>query len=361
MRQLIDKVFLYILGIIMMTTMDSFAEPVQILLLAFIWTGLGSYVKNEKIVYVLLCSYVLLCFGDANYIYFLPLIVYESGIRKQRCGYFALFTVFYGVSAYEVWQIILWFLSAALSVYLAEQTLKIQELQEEKIWLRDTSVELNLALKEKNQNLMERQDYEIHLATLQERNRIAREIHDNVGHMLSRSILQIGALTTIYKEEPVHGQLLSVNDTLNTAMNNIRESVLDLHDDAIDLRQAMTEIAKPMQDNYEVKLDYDMSKVVPNPVKYCFLTIVKEAMSNIVKHSDADKITILVREHPAFYQLAIEDNGSKEPKNLEGGIGLGNMQERVKALHGNFHVKYEQGFKINVSVKKEREHEGFSD
>ena len=65
-------------------------------------------------------------------------------------------------------------------------------------------------LQEKNKNLMEKQDYEIYLATLRERNRIAREIHDNVGHMLSRSILQMGALITIHKEEPLHGQLAGV-------------------------------------------------------------------------------------------------------------------------------------------------------
>ena len=80
------------------------------------------------------------------------------------------------------------------------------------IRLRDTSTELNLVLQEKNKNLMEKQDYEIYLATLRERNRIAREIHDNVGHMLSRSILQMGALITIHKEEPLHGQLAGWGD-----------------------------------------------------------------------------------------------------------------------------------------------------
>ena len=48
---------------------------------------------------------------------------------------------------------------------------------------------------------MEKQDTEIYLATLKERNRIAREIHDNVGHMLSRSILMVGALKTVNQAE----------------------------------------------------------------------------------------------------------------------------------------------------------------
>lgn len=91
---------------------------------------------------------------------------------------------------------------------------RILYLEQEMIRLRDTSTELNLVLQEKNKNLMEKQDYEIYLATLRERNRIAREIHDNVGHMLSRSILQMGALITIHKEEPLHGQLAGVGETL---------------------------------------------------------------------------------------------------------------------------------------------------
>ena len=54
---------------------------------------------------------------------------------------------------------------------------------------RDDSTEINLLLKEKNKNLLINQNYEINNATLTERNRIAREIHDNVGHMLSRAIM----------------------------------------------------------------------------------------------------------------------------------------------------------------------------
>ncbi len=149
----------------------------------------------------------------------------------------------------------------------------------------------------KNKNLMEKQDYEIYLATLRERNRIAREIHDNVGHMLSRSILQMGALITIHKEEPLHGQLAGVGETLNQAMNSIRESVHDLHDESIDLRQSIAEATREMKEHYQLTVDYDMSPEIPRNVKYCFITAVKEAMSNIAKHSDADKISVILREH----------------------------------------------------------------
>ena len=89
------------------------------------------------------------------------------------------------------------------------------------------------------------------------------------GHMLSRSILQMGALITIHKEEPLHGQLAGVGETLNQAMNSIRESVHDLHDESIDLRQSIAEATREMKEHYQLTVDYDMSPEIPRNVKYC--------------------------------------------------------------------------------------------
>ena len=252
---------------------------------------------------------------------------------------------------------------SAAAVVLAVRTGKQERLEDEMIRMRDTSTELNLALEEKNRNLIERQDNEIYLATLKERNRIAREIHDNVGHMLSRSILQVGALQMVYKkEETLREQLGSVNDTLNQAMTSIRESVHDLHDDSIDLEQAMSEIIKPMRESYRITLDYDMGKEVPRNIKYCFLTATREAMSNIVKHSNAKEICITLREHPVLFQLKIEDDGTKEGTFLPAGevltssrgMGLSNMRSRVETLNGTFWISTDEGFRIFISIPKEK-------
>ena len=89
---------------------------------------------------------------------------------------------------------------------------------------RDNSKELTTQLVEKNKAMQRNQDYEIYLATLKERNRIAREIHDNVGHMLTRSILQLGALSVINKDETVGEAINDLSGTLNTAMTRIRSS-----------------------------------------------------------------------------------------------------------------------------------------
>ena len=68
--------------------------------------------------------------------------------------------------------------------------------------LRDSLQERSLSLARKNRDLMASHDYEVRLATLAERARIAREIHDNVGHLLTRSVLQVEALQVVHADAP---------------------------------------------------------------------------------------------------------------------------------------------------------------
>ena len=139
-------------------------------------------------------------------------------------------------------------------------------------------------------------------------------------------------------------------------MDNIRSSVHDLRDESVDLNAALNELVQQFT-FCPVRLQYDMSRQIPKNIKYCFLSITKEAMNNIVKHSNATRVQITVKEHPAFYQLLITDNGSvKAPEDMTevttGGMGLQNMRDRVEALHGILHISDQQGYRIFISIPK---------
>lgn len=365
MAEIVDKILLIMIGTALVSASEITDWAVIAMLTGVIVAALGGCVEDWRIRGAYMVLFLTGCLFVPELMCFVPVIFYDCAMeRRAWVSYFSapmLFFYYYN-QGMGIREAMLWMMLLLTAVLLGIRTGKKERLEREMIQLRDTSTELNLVLREKNKNLMEKQDYEIYLATLQERNRIAREIHDNVGHMLSRSILQIGALQAVHKEEPLHGQLVSVNDTLSQAMNSIRESVHDLHDDAIDLRQAIIEETREMTKTYRLSIDYDMSPEVPRNVKYCFIAIVKEAMSNIVKHSNADAITILLREHPGFYQLSIEDNGSRRnsiesEQILNRDIGLSNMKERVEALHGAFRIHNEKGFLIFISIPKEQKNE----
>ncbi len=256
----------------------------------------------------------------------------------------------------------------ALACLLNFRSTKNELMTEQVKTIRDNSYETNLILQEKNKHLMDKQDYEIYTATLKERNRIAREIHDNVGHMLTRSILQVGALMAVNKDEPIHSQLAQVKDNLDEAMNNVRESVHDLHDEAIDLRQAVGDAASVLEGKFEYRLEYDISDNVDRKYKYAMISIIKESVSNIIKHSDNEQVDIMLREHPGMYQIIIHDYSKNKAKeqpvpdkvyagqgkadNMGDGIGLQNIKDRVDTLHGNMTITTDKGYRIFITFPK---------
>ncbi len=358
MAGIVDKGLLLLAGVVMGMGSGHVAAPVIAGLCALIIAAFGDFVRDRRWRMTYRLLFVLGCLLLPELWLFLPVLCYDCCEERWVWALFLLSFVLWEATGEVSW---MWMFLLPVAVLLGRRAGRIGRLEQEGIRLRDTSTERNLMLQEKNRSLIEKQDYEIHLAMLRERNRIAREIHDNVGHLLSRSILQVGALATVYRQEPIHEQLLGVNETLNLAMNSIRESVHDLYNDSIDLRGSVEEAARGMRQRCAVTLDYDMSPEVPREVKYCFIAIVKEALSNVARHSDADAVTLVLREHPGFYQLVAADNGNsgrtgEQSVQKMNGIGIESMRERVEALQGTFRIQGGDGFRIFVSIpKKNRE------
>lgn len=204
----------------------------------------------------------------------------------------------------------------------------------------------------------EHEDEKIYLATLEERNRIAREIHDNIGHMLTRVIVQMQALKIINKDENLAPQLDSVSDTLNEAMTAVRRSVHELHNESIDLSISINDIVKTIPDNFKVKVNTMLESAVPNDVKSAMIAITKEAVTNIVKYSNGDKVRVDVIENNTFWRLSIEDNGKNKKHEYSGGsigegegIGLSNIFTRCSALDGRASISAdENGFKVVCTI-----------
>lgn len=247
------------------------------------------------------------------------------------------------------------FLLAAL---LKSHTMAYERLSVQYRQSQDDSRENQLLLSEKNKALLEKQDYEIYTATLRERNRIAREIHDNVGHVLSRSILLLGAARAVNRQIELHPMLDHLDDSLNSAMDSIRSSVHDLHDDSVNLEDTVRSLAEGFT-FCPVLVSYDMGLLIPREIKFCLISIIKEALSNVIRHSNASQVRITLQEHPALYQLCVEDNGTRiapgclKPGNDPGGIGLANIRDRIRILNGNLQISADSGFRIFITIPKE--------
>ena len=341
-------------GILCLFFIEPDIQYVFSFLLTLIFYCLTRIITRDFLLYLLcICGFFSVLFY-AEFFCFYPVFFYMLFLKKQYLpailgGISFLMIVRMHLFPYPV--LILVCFGTLLAFYLQYMTTHYETLEARFLCTQDDSRERTLLLAEKNRSLMEKQNYEIYAATLRERNRIAREIHDNVGHLLSRSILLLGAVKATNTDICLHSTIDSLEMTLNSAMDTIRNSVHDLHDEAINLEEAIASVIKDFS-FCPVHYCYDCGRDVPKDVKYSFISITKEALSNMIRHSNATKASILIREHPALYQLCIEDNGSSyTPKTY--GIGISNMKERISALHGNVQILTEDGFKIFITIPKE--------
>ncbi len=242
----------------------------------------------------------------------------------------------------------------AVAYVLALHRATVERSQTEAKRLRDNSYEMAMLLRKKNRELIEKQNYEIRLATLNERARIAREIHDHVGHLLSRSILQVGALMVTKGDEKERQSLAVIRDTLSQAMDKIRASVHDLHDESLDLKTQVEAVANEFT-FCPIRLDYRLEREPGKDIAYCFIAVIKEGLSNIIRHSNATQVTIALLEHPALYQLVLQDNGTQATGKAGKGLGLRSMTDRVEALGGSLTVEHSSGFRIFISIPKRKQ------
>lgn len=370
MRKLLEKAVLYVACASLCLFLQNITLPTIVFLLVALIIGCiptvltkenedtaqySHFIRGKELPVIYACFLALSLFFPCL-VYFLPLILYDLVEHSLwiGCGFCTLSLVIFGSREHltdSLAILILCLLSALLS-----WEHKHAAMEEEKfIHLQDSATERDMLLQKSNQRLKEAQDANIYMATIQERNRIAREIHDNVGHLLTRSLLQTGAIETINKDETLAPAIGSLRGTLNTAMTRIRESVHDMHDEAVNLESALKNLTEDVS-AFPIRLIYDCKPTMDKTIKYAFIAITKEAITNAVKHSNCTEMSILLREHPSFYQFVIQDNGTNISMERDSsGIGLNNMQERIKEVHGTMQISTEHGFRIYITIMKIQE------
>lgn len=311
-----------------------------------------EFFDKEKITLALYIIFLVLCFFEPTFLLGIPLILYDLFfIDNQIISATVLIPWMINVQRYESNINIFLFVMIIISVILKYKAGQYKKLHEEYIQKRDELMEMSINLEKKVDDLMGREEFQVRLATLNERNRIAREIHDNVGHLLASSILQIGAALAITKEDATKVMLTNIKNTLDEGMNSIRNSVHNLHEDSVDLYVQLKNIVDDFSFceailNYEMNIDLDIK------IKYALIAIVKEALANVMKHSNATKVTISLYEHPKLIQLIIIDNGSNKNVKKDNGMGLEGIKNRVNNLGGITNFDESNGFKIFISFMK---------
>ena len=297
-------------------------------------------------------AYVIVAVFVPSFASFAPLALYDIARRVRRehawvalggGAIFACALVAYAhAGALPTRALLLTAILSIAATLLSLRTAQLEREQERMRRTRDQLQERALALEARNRDLADRQDYEVELATLAERARIAREIHDNVGHQLTRASLQTEALRIVHVSEPgVAADFADVKRTVDEALQLVRASVHALNDNATDLSVQLERIAEGARSDNGPQIELEvLAEHAPANVANCFAAILREALSNTIRHARAQNVTVRCMEHPSFYQLIVIDDGTgatpTNSRNAAEGMGLGSMRERVEALGGTF-------------------------
>lgn len=199
------------------------------------------------------------------------------------------------------------------------------------------------------------------LYTLQERNRISREIHDSVGHSLSTIIIQLGAISKLSEENSPQVSQMSaqLREFAVKGLQEVRTVVHDLKPEQLTKQQltvALEEFIYETKQHSGVEFVFRQNKPTFQLTKEQELTIfrgVQEATTNAIRHGKATKITLLMMYSANELIVTIMDNGvGSSAISLEGGLKA--LEERLDEQQAQLEIKNsEQGFTVQMKLKGE--------
>ena len=196
-------------------------------------------------------------------------------------------------------------------------------------------------------------------AMLQERNRIAREIHDAVGHNLTALRIQLENALLFCQSDPQKTEtyLQTSQQLAATALTEIRQSVSTLRSAPLQGRSlllALETLFQKFQRQINGDFVYEVKIVafVDSEVGLTVYRLVQEALTNAVKHSQANQIKLQIQDDVDTLWLIVEDDGvGFNPAQKTTGFGFTSMRERVFALGGRLYIVSAPGQGCQINVK----------
>lgn len=195
------------------------------------------------------------------------------------------------------------------------------------------------------------------LAEIRERNRIAREIHDTMGHTLTGIIAGIDACIALAKDSPeiLREQLKLISEVSRKGVEDIRASVSSLRPDTLErlnLNQTLYNLIENTRKVMGVEVEYYCNEEelkLDEDEENAIYRIVQECITNAIRHGMATKITVLLEKRQFEIYLKISDNGIGCTE-IKEGFGTRHMKERVEMLNGTVNFANKDGFVVEAVV-----------
>ncbi|MBS4197175.1 sensor histidine kinase [Lederbergia citri] len=209
----------------------------------------------------------------------------------------------------------------------------------------NTRMELEKKLDQANQQIRD-------LIKREERVRIARDLHDTLGHTLSLITLQSQLVQRLTEKDPIRAkqEAKEIESSSRSALRQVRELVSEMRsitiaEEIAEMKQILT--AAGIEFHVTGQKDFTYIPLLQqNIIGMCL----REAGTNIVKHSQAKNCTVLFEESGGFLTISVKDDGVGILEGQESGNGLKGMNERLALIDGTLKIHSKKGTALTINV-----------
>ena len=246
---------------------------------------------------------------------------------------------------------VLYSVNSVIFVFYLVMLLKSKHEEKERIRL------LNERLEEANQRLRAYAIEVEQMAETRERNRLAREIHDTLGHSLTGIISGLDAcmMTLDIAPDLTKQQLQKIRDTAAKGIKDVRRSVKKLRPDDLErlpFQEALMQMTKDYSASSGMEIAFDIfswSDNLRQDQEDVIYRVLQECLTNSNRHGHATKVKITIGSSENYLVIVIADNG-EGCENVKQGFGLKHMSERLRLIHGTVHYWSDAGFIVEAMI-----------
>jgi signal transduction histidine kinase len=185
----------------------------------------------------------------------------------------------------------------------------------------------------------------------QERRRLSRELHDETGQALTSILLGLKAIEDAQGTERFAAALAELRELVNVTLQDVRRLAVELRPKALDdfgLVPALERLTSTFgeQTGIETHLESRLPEErLPSEVETVLYRVVQEALTNIVKHAQATRVSVVVTRQRNGVKAVIEDDGVgfAQEETRDDGLGLLGMRERLQLVGGRFAIESAAG------------------
>ncbi len=341
-----QKIPCYVLDILLLTTLTVFTD--------------GSLISTLYI--IILSEFYLwqsniassIAMGAASIVLFLAALAVSGALKGESVHVTSLIAGAFN----DLLLLVLHFLGINFAIQIWRKNRELadtlEELEESNRKVRSAYEEL-----EESNKKLQAAYRELHEVTaLEERQRIAKDIHDTAGHSITTIIMQTEAAKLVIDSDPADAKrkIAAANLQARNALEELRESVHLLSGDTeqLSLRDALLAIIHESTDGTGIVIRADIEDITLCKAKYRFLcNTLKEGISNGLRHGNATAFYFELKRKGNKIAFLLSDNGSgMEKSKLKKGFGLKGMCARAEALGGSVHCETEpdEGFELHIEI-----------